>query len=1354
MREEAAAGAQEQIHVCALADVHVCPLPSADWLLLRGEPFALIHGVSCAATAGTSLASTPGSTGEVWEYDYDCSSYGDSRYAEWSSSIASTPGDDDDSRPPDWYTRCNVWKGEGAYRWTWSPADDSDSGKDNVAEKREVPLAALVLVAVLLLMCVDACLVVCARGACHVSMMRNYQACSARVPRAAHLQCGGIYCQSARCLSSICRRVWQVRVLAFGTSNISHECLYDCRWECCSYCHVCFDGGILRFWSVVGMISASAYFGCFCVYGYTCACAWDNAVCDATTGWIAGGSAEHGLKVIKVEADGRCMYRSIAVSQGLDESRWKEVVSDILEHMQSGKWNASMTSEITEHAIVCARRALRHGALKCSFWPTEPHLHAYAQAKGVYLRVWNEKADKGKQWHAYGEEGSCVSLIYNGVDHYDALIRDGQRRSGDAVAAVTPGNLGAGEGNGVKRKWCLVTINVSSWKQAGLYLDYVRSGEAGYDPDVIFMQEHRMEGRAGEATVTAQLQRSGYRVVFQSAKRAERSGRACAGTLIAVKARYGIRCEDNGITGHRLASCVLNGIVPGGVRLMSLYQEVGPSAQERRSEYLHQCLQHAIDDVRPFVIGADFNDEADGVMGGLPQSPQWSIWKGNQPTCVGCGVSEIDYYIGHRSLAQLWMGTQVDMLAPTSLHRPVVAWLHGTGTPERISVLKEHGKFPLQKPVGCVPSDFRQRLDGLAQRDLNDLWLEWNECAEHQLCALHDVDDTLRKRYICKGRGPVFVQKTPREVWAKEHEMRFPAVIRWLRMLQQFLKLQQRRKWSAKGVIAWKARLPKEAMSVVIEPAAASRGQRTLLETIDYVWDGGDVCEVTEDVQYTCSLELSKHGKEASRSWKSWARSAVTDKGGSRAHKYCRAAVRHEEDTFWISDAGGGERLKVISAVWKKIWNEHSESIDAEPQGEELVPITAAHVIRAVHAVGAAKATGVDNWHARHLLQLDDNMVQRFADMLNLFEHGMEPPKDVVNSITLIPKPDGGLRPIGLTPLFFRVWGRIRSAYCKTFMSNVRFESVTGVSWKTCTRAAYEAQYRLESSAMKGDKVLALMLDISKFFERIKHDIMIKLAKEAGFPVRLAWTAARLYRAPRVVRYGLFASEHIYVKGGVIAGCSIAMALAAVCMLKIHEDLSQLDEKIFLTGMVDDLKIETHGDEETTVERMVLAESIVVRRLQELALPLNQKKSQVVCSAVAVRRRRALKWEGKEYEWVSQTRNLGGQLAAGLRRRTVVRQGRLRKSAIWIKRARHLRKGGVSIAGLVRAGVVQAVGYADQVVPWRPVELRRWSNRLARLVHRIPRSSCPARFLRAHPDGDASNPETRHHTAVVESWSF
>eukprot|EP00971_Amphidinium_carterae_P282619 5610666-Amphidinium_carterae.4 len=695
--------------IFALADIHVCHVPGADGVLQLGEPYAHVHGVSCAPTNGASPPSTLGSpSDEIWEDNYDCSSYGDSRYAQWSSSIASTPGVAE-GRPAEWYIIyiCNVWNGDGPYRWTWSPAEDtgSESGRD-CAEKDVASSG-------------DRC-------AMRDVFPLRYDKCDRGD------ECGFVL---TGCMVGNCTRQATIVsgvghcLIAMKSKRDSVICV-ELEWthNDCKVC--CGMVSTVAAWVVVFLVSYS-------VIKHVCICDGCYGKGDVYQQWHVGGTTGHGLTASNVVADGRCMYRSIAVSQGLDEGRWKEVVADMLEHMQSGRWDAVMTPEISEHAIVCARRVLRHGTLPIPFWPTEPHLHAYAQAKGVYLRVWNDAAGTGKQWHTYGEEGSCVSLLYNGVDHYDALVREGPQVTRGAVAL--PGAAAEGSGDKLigrcdasvkKRKslWCLVTINVSSWKQAGLYLDYIRSGEAGYEPDV--------------------LSRSGYRVAFQSARRAEKSGRACGGTLIAVKARYGVRCEQHELTGHRHVSCVLNGIVPGGIRLISLYQEVGPGAEERRSEALHRCLQKALEDVRPFIIGADFNEEAAEVMGGLPQSPQWGIWKGNQPTCVGCGVSEIDYFMGHRSLAQLWICTQVDMLAPMSPHRPVVAWLQGTRTPERISVLKEHGKFPLKVPAGCVSCEYEQRLVGLAQRDLNDLWCEWNESAELQLCALHDIDGLLRKRYL------------------------------------------------------------------------------------------------------------------------------------------------------------------------------------------------------------------------------------------------------------------------------------------------------------------------------------------------------------------------------------------------------------------------------------------------------------------------------------------------------------------------------------------------------------------------------------------------------------------------------
>eukprot|EP00971_Amphidinium_carterae_P196477 3899098-Amphidinium_carterae.3 len=109
------------------------------------------------------------------------------------------------------------------------------------------------------------------------------------------------------------------------------------------------------------------------------------------------------------------------------------------------------------------------------------------------------------------------------------------------------------------------------------------------------------------------------------------------------------------------------------------------------------------------------------------------------------------------------------MLAPTLPHRPVVAHIKGTDTPNAISVLKQHGKFPMSTQIACVPMQYEQDLGKLGCRDMSG----WSDAAERQLCALYDVDEQRSKRYQGRGRGPQFVMRTPREIWTKEHEMRF-----------------------------------------------------------------------------------------------------------------------------------------------------------------------------------------------------------------------------------------------------------------------------------------------------------------------------------------------------------------------------------------------------------------------------------------------------------------------------------------------------------------------------------------------------------------------------------------------------
>eukprot|EP00971_Amphidinium_carterae_P063708 1260865-Amphidinium_carterae.1 len=73
-------------------------------------------GLSTHPLHGSSDDSSPGSQkDETWPDDYDCCSYGTSRYAEWSSSVASSPGEVSDTFFDVGEVAHFLWEGDGPY---------------------------------------------------------------------------------------------------------------------------------------------------------------------------------------------------------------------------------------------------------------------------------------------------------------------------------------------------------------------------------------------------------------------------------------------------------------------------------------------------------------------------------------------------------------------------------------------------------------------------------------------------------------------------------------------------------------------------------------------------------------------------------------------------------------------------------------------------------------------------------------------------------------------------------------------------------------------------------------------------------------------------------------------------------------------------------------------------------------------------------------------------------------------------------------------------------------------------------------------------------------------------------------
>ena len=120
-----------------------------------------------------------------------------------------------------------------------------------------------------------------------------------------------------------------------------------------------------------------------------------------------------------------------------------------------------------------------------------------------------------------------------------------------------------------------------------------------------------------------------------------------------------------------------------------------------------------------------------------------------------------------------------------------------------------------------------------------------------------------------------------------------------------------------------------------------------------------------------------------------------------------------------------------------------------------------------LHRMNPRKATGADSWHFSELLALPDPLLHRLAEILNLVEReGCWPSPLGVILIALTPKEgatkEADLRPIGLTPMIYRLWMCLRKSAASQWTASLygpRYLSAMDLAW--ATRAEQElARYR------------------------------------------------------------------------------------------------------------------------------------------------------------------------------------------------------------------------------------------------------------------------------------------------------
>ena len=207
------------------------------------------------------------------------------------------------------------------------------------------------------------------------------------------------------------------------------------------------------------------------------------------------------------------------------------------------------------------------------------------------------------------------------------------------------------------------------------------------------------------------------------------------------------------------------------------------------------------------------------------------------------------------------------------------------------------------------------------------------------------------------------------------------------------------------------------------------------IETIKYHFPGRDtftlerICELSQSAAERIKIE---HLKGRADAWKTFVDKQVK-LGAATAHRLVKRDGVQCSDT--ATTGSGASRIGSSQAIldqeliaWRKVWNRLGDAPTAPWRettldGPQLPPITAADLEKAARTFSPDTGIGCDGFPPRALADLSTPLRECVAQFLNYVDTvGYWPEAVATALIPLIPKTDGGRRPIGVLPTIVRVW--------------------------------------------------------------------------------------------------------------------------------------------------------------------------------------------------------------------------------------------------------------------------------------------------------------------------------------------
>ena len=412
----------------------------------------------------------------------------------------------------------------------------------------------------------------------------------------------------------------------------------------------------------------------------------------------------------------------------------------------------------------------------------------------------------------------------------------------------------------------------------------------------------------------------------------------------------------------------------------------------------------------------------------------------------------------------------------------------------------------------------------------------------------------------------------------------------------------------------------------------------------------------------------------------------------------------------------GQVEVEFEASKWAVLWECDKSYVTPQVTGLGPPPpaLAGIHIRRAAVTFPAHTGLGGDNASPRAYDRLSDAALEALARLLLLCEIiGSWPMFIRLIYIVLLPKPDGGRRPIGLFISIMRIWMRARSSVARQWEAMNARPCLYGGTGMGAQRAAWNVAFRAEHAALSDRDYAQSLLDLVKAFEKVPHWALIASARKHKYCLFTFRLSLDAYKCARTIVINGVCSRLLIALCGITAGSGFATTELRILVLDVIDSTYVLYKGIDLAVFVDDFTIEASG--KCAVVLVAKATDHVITFFEKgLNMEISSTKSVVLGAKPSISNKVVARMHSGKVSAVKQAKLLGTPSGGGRRRSTKASKQRIVKVKATIPRLHALRRLRVRTTLMARAAATPALTYGCEICGFSDSHLDQTRSVVAR----------------------------------------